>query len=575
MEDAARQDAESGCLPSSAAEALLVRLKRNGVDYLFANAGTDFAPIIEGYAAASGRGGLGAMPEPLAIPHETAAVAMAHGYYLVTGRPQAVMVHVNVGLANSLMGLINAASDQIPLFMMAGRTPLTEHGRVGARMAPIHYGQEMRDQASMIREVTKWDYELRYPEQAEILIDRGLVIAMTEPRGPVFLGLPREPLAERQPADHSADVPLQSAPTSVRPDPEAVREAARMLAAAKNPLIIVQRGDPEGRLAAALARLSETAAVPVVENLTLRNVLPTAHPLHGGYDVGPWIGEADFVLVVQSQVPWVQRSQRPAAGASIVHIGPDPLFRSMPVRSFRNDLAICGDAAHTVAAIAEALNGSVPDDRRRIVAARADQRRVAAQAAADKGGGTPMTPPFVGKCLSEILGKDGVVFSELGVNPSFMDLKGPNRFFSVPFSGGLGWGLPAALGAALADRERLVVACVGDGSYMFANPVACHQVAEAQNLPVLTVVMNNGIWNAVRRAARNVYPEGEASRMNRLPITSLEPLPDFCRIAEASRGHAERVADGAALPAALARAVEIVREERRHALVEARVAIPD
>ena len=94
-------------------------------------------------------------------------------------------------------------------------------------------------------------------------------------------------------------------------------------------------------------------------------------------------------------------------------------------------------------------------------------------------------------------------------------------------------------------------------------------------MPVLTVVMNNGIWNAVRRAARNVYPDGEAARMNQLPITSLEPLPDFCRIAEASRGHAGRVADGSALPAALTRAVEVVREERRHALVEARVAIPD
>ena len=575
MQDVARRDLDSGALSPSAAEALLVRLKRNGVDYLFANAGTDFAPIVEGYAAAATKSDLGAMPEPLVIPHETAAVAMAHGYYLVTGRPQAVMVHVNVGLANSLMGLINAASDQIPLFMMAGRTPLTEHGRLGSRMAPIHYGQEMRDQAAMVREVTKWDYELRYPEQVELLVDRGLTIAMTEPRGPVFLGLPREPLAERQPTDHAADIPLQSAPTPARPDPNAVRKAATMLAAANNPLIIVQRGDPEGRLAAALVRLSEAAAAPIVENLALRNVVPTAHPLHGGYDVGPWIVEADLVLVVQSQVPWVQRSQRPAAGARVVHVGPDPLFRSMPVRSFRNDLAICGDAAHTVAAIAEALNGSAPDDRRRIVAARADRRRAAAAAAADKGGGTPMTPSYVGKCLSEILGDDGVVFSELGVNPSFMDLKGPNRFFSVPFSGGLGWGLPAALGAALADRERLVVACVGDGSYMFANPVACHQVAEAQSLPVLTVVMNNGIWNAVRRAARNVYPEGEAARMNLLPITSLEPLPDFCRIAEASRGHAERVADGSALPAALSRAVEVVREERRHALIEARVAVSD
>ncbi|CAN0552275.1 unnamed protein product, partial [Laminaria digitata] len=241
-----------------------MRLKRNGVDYLFANAGTDFAPIIEGLAAQSGN--TATMPAPLAIPHETAAIAMAHGYYLVTGRPQAAMVHVNVGLANSIMGLINAASDQIPLFMMAGRTPVTEFDRLGSRMTPIQYGQEMRDQNAMVREFTKWDYELRYPEQVTTLVDRGLAIAMTEPRGPVFLGLPREPLAEDWPEGVPHDIAPQSVPTRSQPDPEAVATAATMLAAARHPLIIAQRGDPQGLLGPAMANLSEIGAIVVVEN---------------------------------------------------------------------------------------------------------------------------------------------------------------------------------------------------------------------------------------------------------------------------------------------------------------------
>jgi acetolactate synthase-1/2/3 large subunit len=111
--------------PTIAAEALLMRLKAHGIDYLFANGGTDFAPIIEAYVTGGAKGS--AMPQPLIIPHETAAVAMAHGYYLATGRPQAVMVHVNVGLANCIMGLINAASENIPIVVLAGRTPITEH----------------------------------------------------------------------------------------------------------------------------------------------------------------------------------------------------------------------------------------------------------------------------------------------------------------------------------------------------------------------------------------------------------------------------------------------------------------
>ena len=102
------------------------------------------------------------LPEALVvISHETAAVAMAHGYYLVTGRPQAVMVHVNVGLANAVMGLINAATDNIPMVMCSGRTPVTEQGHLGSRNLPIHWGQEMRDQGAMVREFVKWDYELR------------------------------------------------------------------------------------------------------------------------------------------------------------------------------------------------------------------------------------------------------------------------------------------------------------------------------------------------------------------------------------------------------------------------------
>ena len=153
--------------------------------------------------------------------------------------------------------------------------------------------------------------------------------------------------------------------------------------------------------------------------------------------------------------------------------------------------------------------------------------------------------------------------------------KGPNRIFSSPFSGGLGWGVPAALGASLADRKRLSIACIGDGSYIFANPVACHQIAEALELPILIVIMNNGIWNAVRRAARNVYPEGSAIGMNTMPLTSLFPLPDFCQIANASRGWSERVELGDELPAALRRALKVINEEKRHALLEVRVSIPN
>lgn len=154
----------------------------------------------------------------------------------------------------------------------------------------------------------------------------------------------------------------------------------------------------------------------------------------------------------------------------------------------------------------------------------------------------------------------------------FTDLAGPNRCFNMPLSGGLGWGMPAALGASLADRDRLVIACMGDGSYIFANPVACHHIAEAHGLPVLFVVMNNGMWNSVRRATLSMYPKGQAAGMDVMPITSLEPSPDYAQVVKASRGWSETVENAADLPGAIARAIAVIKTEKRQAVLNVIIA---
>ncbi len=178
----------------SAAEAYLALLKDRGVDYLFGNAGTDFASIIEALSKSVAQGTKA--PTPITVPHENLAVSMAHGYYLATGKPQAVMVHVNVGTANGICGIMNAARENVPILFTSGRTPLYEEGATGARSIFIHWGQEMFDQAGTVREMVKWDYELRSGRQLETVVDRAINVAMSEPRGPMYLTLPREVLAE-------------------------------------------------------------------------------------------------------------------------------------------------------------------------------------------------------------------------------------------------------------------------------------------------------------------------------------------------------------------------------------------
>ncbi|MEM7189588.1 MAG: thiamine pyrophosphate-dependent enzyme, partial [Pseudomonadota bacterium] len=144
----------------------------------------------------------------------------------------------------------------------------------------------------------------------------------------------------------------------------------------------------------------------------------------------------------------------------------------------------------------------------------------------------------------------------------------PNGWRQEPYSGGLGWSLPAAMGQQLADRERLIVSTMGDGSYMFANPTVCHQVAEALELPVITMILNNREWGAVRHSVKGMYPDGYASRANQMPLTALQPTPDFTLTAQASRAHTERVEHGEDLPAALDRAIDVALGERRQVLMD-------
>ena len=151
-------------MAATAGDIVLASLRRHGIEHFFANPGTDFPPIVEGFARAKLTGA--EVPRPVLVPHENLAVAMAHGAYLMTGAPQALMVHVNVGTANTINLLANAARDRVPLLLMAGRSPIMEAGTFGARSRPIHWAQEMFDQAGMVREFVKWDYELRNPQQA-------------------------------------------------------------------------------------------------------------------------------------------------------------------------------------------------------------------------------------------------------------------------------------------------------------------------------------------------------------------------------------------------------------------------
>ena len=559
----------------TAGGAIFSRLKALGVDYVFANSGTDFPPIIEGLAEAAALEI--DLPKALVIPHEHAAMGMAHGYYLISGKAQSVMLHTNVGLSNGATGAINAACDHVPVVLMSGRTPVTEKDRFGARTVPIGWGQEMRDQNALVREACKWEYELKFPEQVGELLDRAYAIANSTPKGPVYMALPRETLCEAMPAASLEEPPTMS-PAVGSADPGAIAEAAELLAQAKNPLVIAQRGSGDEASFAAFADWAEHWGIAVCSYWATHLAISTDHPCHVGADPGPWMADADVVVVLDSLAPWWPDRHSLKDGAKVINMGPNPIYSRFPVRNFRSDVSIAGENRLTVPALIAAMEGKPRDEatiaaRREKLAAASKAEREALAARAAEGNRAPATKAWVSQCLGEALGeKKSTVFSELGTQLGPLKRTEHRSWFQEPHSGGLGWCVPAALGAQLAEPDRVVVATMGDGSYMFANPTVCHQIAEALELPVITIIVNNGEWGAVRQSVTGLYPDGYASKTNEMPLTALTPSPDFVKTAEASRAHAETVTDGADVPAALERAIKVATQERRQVLLDIRVS---
>lgn len=552
------------------AEAYIELLAARGVDYFFGNGGTDFGPIVDAYAKRLSMEL--PVPTPVTVPHEITAVAMAHGYTMITGKPQVVMVHTIAGTANSIGGLINASRTGIPMFFSAGRTPLTEGEARGARNGGIHWAQESFDQGGMVREWTKWDYELRQGVDLEGVVDRALALSQSTPQGPVYLTLPREVLAEERESFTYSERPRMQPPETIASE-EAVREAAAALAGAKKPIALTRSLGKHQTAVAPFVRLAEALGMPVFDSGAGHMNFPHNNALHQPGDAGAHLAEADVILVTESDVPWLPDRREPSKAATIIALGADPLFGRYPLRSFASDISLGGAPALTLEALADAvvgakLNKSTLDERRELWKGEHDKARAAIAARAEEGRTKkPLQKAWVARCIEQVRTPDTIIVNELGVDTAQFELTQPGSFFGVSTAGVLGWGMGASLGAKLASPDRTVIACIGDGSYMFGVPSAAHWVSRRMNLPVLYIVWNNAQWSAVANATRGVFPDGWAVKTDEFPFSQLSPSLDFELICQSAGGYAERVEDPDQVPGAIERALKVVQQEKRQALL--------
>jgi acetolactate synthase-1/2/3 large subunit len=558
------------------AQFLMRILNERGFEYFFSNSGTDFTPIIDALARYSDDPSF--RIKTVLVPHENTAIAMAHGYFLATGKTPVVMAHVNVGTANMGLGLINASRSRIPMLVLAGRTPWHESEVDGCRTNFVQWGQESFDQGAYFREFTKWDYELKGAFNLETVVDRAIAISKSQPAGPVYLTLPKEPLSEQleKPPLISAS-PRQKPTASLLSDPQAIEQAAKLISQAERPVIVTAevgryKGGPE-----ALVQLAELFALPVVEH-GKRNFFnfPTEHVMHMGFNPAPNVESADLLVVVESHVPWIPSYSSLKQVPNVIQIGVDPLCSNIPMRSFPVDVNVAGNPASSLRSLCQSLRelsqlSEVKEkirQRRERIRVEHERLYLGARAAADADAKqSAITKTYLSYCLGQAIDDETLIFNEYNLDPFLVPRRVPGTWFENSIASGLGWALGAALGAKLGNPGSTIVATIGDGSYLFNTPLSAHFVAASASLPILIIVFNDSAWSTIKKSCLGSNPDGWAVKKDAFPLCDFDINVAFEKLAEACGGIGRAVSEPKALPDVIRQCLKEIREGDKHVLL--------
>jgi acetolactate synthase-1/2/3 large subunit len=551
-----------------------------GVEYLFCNFGTDHAPIIEEMAHRKKRGE--PTPGVLHCPHENTAAHMAEGFAFVTGRGQGVLVHVDVGTANTANAMHNAYRSRLPVLLMAGKAPYTANDElVGSRDTYVHFVQEPFDQASLVRPYLKWEWTLPSGIVVKEALRRAYSIMQSEPRGPVYLMMQRETLTQQWSADqirrYAAD---QFAATSGGgADPKLVAALAERLLTAENPILIAGYAGRNEQASQMIDALAQFAGIAVYEaNMT--NNISHASPCFVGFAADKAVPQADVGILVDVDVPWFPSDVQTKEKSFWAHIDIDTLKPGSPMWTFPGNLRMQGDSGRILEQLLDELKAKATPKFKAAAAARLEhikalrEERIAraAKMAAEHGKPGAINPHYLMAELGKVLDDDAIIFNEGVTNAGAVLLQIPRRRPNTTMrsgGGGLGWSGGMALGAKLAAPDRLMVQISGDGGFYFGNPSSVFAVSQQYKLPFFSIVMDNTGWNAVKQSTLRVFPEGQAKETSSFE-SNLAPKVTFTKVAEAFGAYGEEVSNPADVTAAIARCLKEVRAGRS-ALLHARV----
>lgn len=556
-------------------------MKSLDLEFVFCNPGSSILGLHESITVYGGN----SRPELITCMHEESAAAMANGYYKAALKPAAIMCHGTIGMQHAAMNLYNAWCDRVPLIAIFGNI-IDAADRAHAR----DWRQSAQDPAAMVRDFTKWDDQPMSLRAFGESMMRGWKIATTPPMEPVALVV-NSPLQEMVVEDpNSLVVPRYSPSIPPQGDSGAVREAARLLVQADNPVIIADRlaRTPNGmRL---LVELAETLNAPVID-LGGRQNMPTTHYLYQTRQGGHLIAEADVILGLEVTDFWGEINQvnradmtfspRIRAGTKLITISLNDLYMKSNNQDFQRyapvDISVAGDGETTLPALIEAVKAVLGDRRKRVLAQKADHFRkmhaasfeASRQLAANGWTASPVSTARMCMELYEQIKDEDWALVSVGASEMFVS-QWPHRlwafdehyrYLGIAGAGGVGYGLPAAVGAALANKAlgRFSVSIQCDGDFMYANGALW--TAAHHRVPLLTVMHNNRAY-----AQETMLLQGTANRRRRgvdrsgIGTAIRNPDIDYAKLAEGmgvwSAGPIESPDD---LAPALAEAVRVVK----------------
>lgn len=518
-------------------QAFLEILKQEGVELLFGNPGTTELPLMDGFARE------GKIRYVLAL-QEAVVVAMADGYAQASGKLGAVNVHISPGLGNAMGMLYDAYKAGSPLLVTAG-----QHDQSMTLTEPVLWS----DLPPVARPYVKWAFEVHRLDELPRAVHRAAKVALTPPTGPVFLSLPVDVLNAEGDIEPGEPTRIDRRTRGAR---DAVERAAELLVQAKRPIMIAGDAVAQGNALAELQEVAEILGAPVyLEGMANRCAFPFTHPLYRGaiprlapqlrallrdYDLLFSVGGDLFTFSLPSDVEALPE------GLPIIHLDVDPweIGKNYPAK-----VAIVGDPKATLPDLAETLRARFkarrhPEAQRRLEECRQKHEqeiadlKARARAESDR---VPIAPLALVHALSEALPPEAVVVDESissgGGLRTFLRCQDAKSFFGLR-GGGIGWGLPAAVGVKLALPDRPVVALIGDGSAMYTNQALW--TAARERLAVVFVIFNNRSYRILKQRVHAL--KGFAAQDDVYVGMDLEnPLIDFVGLAKSLGVGGERV----------------------------------